>query len=107
MKYFQQGSFFMQENRSDAESWPPKHAGHDRFLNVSVLVLGAHLAGLRAGQTARQRSTVGRQSGGERWAAVCQHGFKVTARLLRLLDTGVHQSVKSVFYILMEEPTWK
>lgn len=47
---------------------------------------GAHLAGLGAGQTARQGSAVGRQGGGERGAAVCQHGFKVAARLSRLRE---------------------
>lgn len=51
-----------------------------------TLVLGAHLAGPGAGQTAGQGSAVGREGGGERWAAVCQHGFKVTAPLLRLRE---------------------
>ena len=59
------------------------------------LCLCTHLARLGAGQTAGQWSTVGRQSGGERWAAVGQHGLKVTARLLRLTHTAVNQLVKS------------
>lgn len=42
-----------------------------------------HLVRLRAGQTARQRSTVGGQSGGERRTAVCQDGLQVTGQLLR------------------------
>lgn len=42
-----------------------------------------HLIRLWAGQTARQRTTVAGQSGGEWWAAVCQDRFKVTERLLR------------------------
>lgn len=43
-----------------------------------------HLVGLGAGQAAGQRSTVGRQGGGERWAAVGQNGLQVTGGLLRI-----------------------
>lgn len=51
------------------------------------LVLRAHLVGPGAGQTARQRAAVGRQSGGERRAAVGQNGFKVAERLLKGINS--------------------
>lgn len=63
------------------------------FVGVSLCIccrhivffvhVDTHLICLGAGETARQWSTVGRQSGGERWAAVCQNRFKVTGKLLR------------------------
>lgn len=45
--------------------------------------MDTHLVRLWAGQTARQRPTVGGQGGGEGGAAVCQDGFQVAAHLLR------------------------
>lgn len=67
-----------------------EHAFFHRSLVILYLLcsylffLCAHLVRLGAGQTARQWSTVGGKSGGERWAAVCQNGLKVTGQLLRV-----------------------
>lgn len=53
-------------------------------MHTVILVhVDTHLIRLGAGQTARQRPTVGGQSGGERRAAVCQNGLQVTGQLLR------------------------
>lgn len=54
-------------------------------VRTCVLFFCAHLIRLGAGQAARQWSTVGGKSGGERGAAVCQNGLKVTGQLLRIV----------------------
>lgn len=72
------------------------------MFDGSLLVLRTHLVGPGAGQTARQRAAVGRQSGGERRAAVRQNGFKVTEHLLKGMNTAVEQLL--MFHFLMEGP---